>query len=226
MILRKSILATLLLILTMAPTIATTVRGFDVQDDTSLTTLFSIPKAYAQSATTGSSPIEVTAMKFFTKFLEVFVVLNWVALSGVEALLDPDFIFGAIPVDDKGVPTGAPRPMETVLHGLWLLSRNITNAIFAFILLAGGIYLILNAGGEGISKIKQMAPKFVLAVILVNFSWFFPRVIIDAANVMSAVIYQLPSLTTGNVCISDRKPGEDGFLHTGDDITTSCSFVW
>src|SRR3990167_3458282 len=65
------------------------------------------------------------------------------------------------------------------------------NIIFAIMLLAGAILTIVFGKQE---VVKQHLVKFILAVILVNFSWFFPRVIFDIANVTTATIYGLPNL--------------------------------
>ncbi len=230
MLRRKSLLAGILLLSLLFSLLPWQREGTTLRDTVLSVSL--IPKA--EAATPGiPSFLEGAAQKFISGVLQIFVVLNWIALSGVQALLDPDVIFGnpmqlIIPIPVPGlpipifVPITGPRPMEALLHGLWVLSRNIVNAIFAFILLAGGIYLILGAGGEGTSKIKQAAPKFVLAVILVNFSWFFPRVIFDAANVLTSVVYQIPFLTGPTLPCLRENP--DGVVGNADDVP--CDFVW
>ena len=163
-----------------------------------------------------------TASKFFGGMIEVFTVLNWLALAVVQALLNPDFIFGA------KLASGV-RPMELILNQIWIVSRDIVNGIFAFMLLAFGVYMIVAGAEKGVgAMLKEKAPKFVLAVVLVNFSWFFPRVILDMANVGQAVIYQLPTLVVGpsTRCISAVEPGPDGVKGTGDDVKKLCDFVW
>lgn len=167
-----------------------------------------------------------TASKFFGGMIEIFTVLNWIALAIVQALLNPDFIFGA------KLASGI-RPMEMVLNQIWIVSRDIVNGIFAFMLLIFGVYMIIFGAEKGVgAMLKEKAPKFVLAVVLVNFSWFFPRVILDMANVGQAVIYQLPGLIAGPTtqCIAHIDPGEDGKKGTPaldkDNIVKSCDFVW
>ena len=172
-----------------------------------------------------------TASKFFGGMIEVFTVLNWLALAVVQALLNPDFIFGA------KLASGV-RPMELILNQIWIVSRDIVNGIFAFMLLAFGVYMIVAGAEKGVgAMLKEKAPKFVLAVVLVNFSWFFPRVILDMANVGQAVIYQLPSLMVGPTtrCVAYIDPGPDGALkddpatavdETADNFPKPCDFVW
>ncbi len=211
MLLRKSFLASALVVALFLPHLLRWEAGIESAFEGNA--IFDlVPKAHAAPII---NSLESTAQRFFAGVLEVFTVLNWIALMGVQTLLDPDGIFG-VP-NSSGV-----RPIEVLLQGLWVLSRNIVNAIFAFILLAGGIYLIMGAGGEGMSKIKQAAPKFVLAVILVNFSWFFPRVILDAANILTSVVYEIPSFVGGPITCVREDP--DGTPNTGDEV--DCDFVW
>lgn len=161
------------------------------------------------------SSIGDTATRFFATVLDIFTVLNWLILGMVQAVLDPDVIFG------KAAASGV-RPMEIILQNIWVLSRDIVNTIFAFLLIIGALMMILQGKME---VIKQRAPKFILAVILVNFSWFFPRVILDVSNVLTAVIYQIPNLVgsaTAGSCILDYGP--NGVLGGGDDVP--CKYVY
>src|SRR3989338_6373095 len=94
-------------------------------------------------------------------------------------LVDPDTITGVTGGSDK------------MILQLWQISRDVMNLIFAMLLLIGAIMTIVFGKQE---IVKQHLVKFLLAVILVNFSWFFPRVVIDLANVTTATIYGLPNL--------------------------------
>lgn len=107
-----------------------------------------------------------------------FFVYVLTAICGL--LLDPTFI--NLRTDTQS--------MGTTLLKLWQISRNITNIILAFMLIIGAIMTVVFAEG---GYVQKYAVKFVLAVILVNFSWFFPRVILDLSNVLTATVYSLPS---------------------------------
>jgi len=175
--------------------------------------IFSIPTAEAQT-------VGDTASKFIGGILEITTVLNWVALTFVQELLNPNVIFG-------WPGAGGVRPLEIVLNQIWRLSRDIVNAGFAFMLIAAGVLLILKGDT---TIIKEKWQKFVLSVILVNFSWFFPRIMLDMANVMQAVVYQIPFLiqVEGAVpaCINGFDPGPDAKPGTADDTPRPCDFVW
>jgi hypothetical protein len=83
------------------------------------------------------------------------------------------------------------------LNKIWVLSRNIMNVIFAIMLVGVAIYTIITAKGD---FIKGKISTFIVAVIFVNFSWFFPRVIIDVANVLTATVYSVPGMLPGFRC--------------------------
>ncbi|OIO55610.1 hypothetical protein AUJ46_00820 [Candidatus Peregrinibacteria bacterium CG1_02_54_53] len=115
--------------------------------------------------------------------------LSWVAIAAhffiyilsaiCGLLLDPGFI---------SLKTDA-QSMGSTLLKLWQISRNITNILLAFMLVIGAVMTVIFAD----NSFQKYAVKFVLAVILVNFSWFFPRVVLDLSNILTATIYALPS---------------------------------
>lgn len=146
----------------------------------------------AHAAAVGAAPVGsldlLEKLKFLTIIFEAIMILLHIMLQFVSALMEPEIL----------VLTTGGAGGNNVLLQIWQLSRGITNAIFAFILIGVALFAVIRAN-EGINLIKGMVGKFVLAVILVNFSWFFPRVIIDVANVLTATIYQIPA-TIGVSC--------------------------
>ncbi len=96
--------------------------------------------------------------------------------------------------------------MMNSLNQIWILSRNIMNVIFAILLIGVAFYTIITAKSE---MIKSKWSQFVLAVVFVNFSWFFPRVIIDVANVVTATVYSIPNMLPDKTCMTfGDKPGD------------------
>ncbi len=87
--------------------------------------------------------------------------------------------------------------MMSVLKNIWLLSRDIVNIIFAFMLIGVAFMTILKGDS---SLVKEKIVHFVMAVILVNFSWFFPRVIIDVSSVLTATVYSIPNMLPAYTC--------------------------
>jgi len=145
---------------------------------------------FAQDAVLLPADLDVQVARLVTMAIEFMQVMTWILFVVLTYLLDPKFIFdmnnaGASPLVDK-------------LNEIWVLSRDLMNIGFAFILIGAAIYTVVRAKREFIA---EYAPKFILSVILINFSWFVPRMILDVANVAAASVFGIPSLlSTGDAC--------------------------
>jgi hypothetical protein len=69
----------------------------------------------------------------------------------------------------------------------WELIRDVVNALFIFIILFLAITIILRAERFGG---KKMLANIIIAALLINFSFFFTRVIIDASNILTYEFYK------------------------------------
>ncbi|MDO8468299.1 MAG: hypothetical protein Q7S29_00890 [Candidatus Peribacter sp.] len=121
-----------------------------------------------------------------------FLIYILTAICGM--LLDPSFI--NLRTDGQS--------MGATLLKIWQISRNITNILLAFMLIIGAILTVVFAEG---GYVQKYAVKFVLAVVLVNFSWFFPRVVLDLANILTATVYSIPS-AINTPCVAYDKTGK------------------
>lgn len=121
----------------------------------------------------------------------VFNFLTWVVLAFLDLIMDPMLIFDTDPAGGDG-------PLLLMLRQIWQFSRDLVNLGFALGLIIGAVMMIITADG---TKIKEHLSKFVLALVLVNFSWFIPRVIFDFSQVLTYTVYQLPSLIGPNECM-------------------------
>lgn len=119
--------------------------------------------------------------------------------------------------------------MMQALNSIWVLSRDIVNIAFALMLIGVAIYTIITADTK---FVKEKLVNFVLAVILVNFSWFFPRVIIDVSNVLTATVFSIPQMLPGPSChtINERGVAEECkvmvdsyILGSEDEMKTWCN---
>ena len=135
-----------------------------------------IPSAFAQDKVVTDTQGGIMGGLLFA--VGTLNFLAFFCLKLLSYLVDPDTIFGV-------------SGNVNMMLRLWQISRDIMNILFAIMLLAGAILTIVFGKQE---VVKQHLVKFILAVILVNFSWFFPRVIFDIANVTTATIYGLPNL--------------------------------
>lgn len=139
----------------------------------------------AQPATIGTLPIGETYQTISSYALligQFFNILTWIVFSFLVFLIDPRFIFD--------MANGSEGSLMDVLNTVWQLSRNVMNIAFAVGLVGAAIYTVVTANKEFVSANLR---TFVMAVVLVNFSWFIPRVAIDIANVATATIYSIPT---------------------------------
>jgi hypothetical protein len=150
-----------------------------------------IPTAFAQAVAAGAGTavrgsIGDDLVRFTSHLAAIntfFHVLLLVILDLLGYLLQADFL-------------NDPKMMAS-LNTIWQLSRNIMNIFFALMLVGVSFYVIITSKSD---MIKEKLVNFVVAVILVNFSWFFPRVIIDVANVLTATVYSVPNLIPNFTC--------------------------
>ncbi len=73
----------------------------------------------------------------------------------------------------------------TGINSAWAVIRDLSNMSFIFILLYAAIKTILGDGGS----IKNVVVGTVIAAVLINFSLFFAKVIIDISNVVALTFY-------------------------------------
>ncbi|MDA1208797.1 MAG: hypothetical protein O2904_02055 [bacterium] len=149
-----------------------------------------VPQAYAAAP---SDSVAAKKAQEYSIMATMFQTVGGIAFDIVTLVADPDFY---LEMNGK---------VEKKLHRIWKLSRDIVNTIFAFMLVIGALATVITAKGD---FFQRYAFKFVIALILVNFSWFFPRVILDVGNVLAATIYHLPT-TIGTSCLRmDGNPCE------------------
>ncbi len=148
--------------------------------------------AAAQGLGTTTSQSFVSAAVQVTMFLiTVLNFLAWFFLSLLDHIMNPRFIFN---LNEDGTD-GA---LLFMLREIWQFSRDLVNLGFAIGLIVGAVMMIVTADG---TKLKEHMPKFVLALVLVNFSWFVPRVLYDASQIVTYTIYQIPSMMGNAGCV-------------------------
>lgn len=69
----------------------------------------------------------------------------------------------------------------------WKIIRDLMNVVFIFILVYEGILLIIDKGS--LQSVKKFIFGVVMASLLINFSLFFTKVLIDASNIVTTGIY-------------------------------------
>lgn len=82
--------------------------------------------------------------------------------------------------------------MGIMLQKIWVISRNLVNIAFVFILLYLALNTIFNPK-FGMDELKNKLLMLVLLLVAVNFSWLATKVVLDAANVATNVVFSIPS---------------------------------
>lgn len=109
------------------------------------------------------------------KYLSMFI---WIFLAFIGKLMNNEYLF---------------QPQMTeMLRTIWMVVRNLVNVGFAIILVGASFYLVIFGGGEGGINIKSALPRFVLGLILVNFSWLGCRVILDTSSILTSAVFAIP----------------------------------
>lgn len=75
----------------------------------------------------------------------------------------------------------------TGINTAWKVIRDLMNIAFIFLLVYEGIKMII--GLSDTAKIKKIITGFVMAALLINFSLFFTKVLIDASNIVTIGLY-------------------------------------
>lgn len=94
----------------------------------------------------------------------------------------------------------------------WVITRDIANTAFIFVLLYIAIMTILQAGG---ANTKQLLVRLIIAALLVNFSLFLTRFVIDVTNVVAIEFYNKIGTTDQSVVTIagiEAKSITNGFL--------------
>ncbi len=74
------------------------------------------------------------------------------------------------------------------INTAWKVIRDLMNISFIFLLVYEGIMLIISKGS--LEGAKKFIGGIVLASLLINFSLFFTKILIDASNIVTIGIYQ------------------------------------
>ncbi len=73
----------------------------------------------------------------------------------------------------------------TVISSAWGTVRDVANMGFIFVLLYASIQLILGIGKDT----RKLIVNMIIAALLINFSMFFTKVVIDSSNIIAITFY-------------------------------------
>src|SRR3990167_679461 len=98
-----------------------------------------------------------------------------------------------------------------VVNTTWAIVRDLCNLVFIFLFLYVGVRLVLTV--ETVDRARTVLVKIIVAALLVNFSLFFAKAIIDIANVAAVAVYGLFQDASGEADVAAAVAASLG-LHT------------
>lgn len=90
-------------------------------------------------------------------------------------------------IDSNSYPTTG----DTFVTKGWRIMRDLSNMLFIFVLLYIAIATILDLSGVNTGK---MIGTVIIVALLINFSLFFVKIIVDAGNIMTRLFYNQVSV--------------------------------
>ena len=151
--------------------------------------------AFAQGTIPFSSPeiekIYQQMVSFLLVIMEFMQRLIWPVLLMIGGLLKTDILYSA--------------GMEEAMLAIWTNIRNIVNILFVLILLGIAFYNVMG-GKQQDYHIKAILPKFVIALIAVNFSFLMVKVLVDGVSVVTTAIFALPDAVERDLTDPDKDP--------------------
>jgi|GEM_PF-2038286 len=143
------------------------------------------------------------------KFLQT---LLWPVLMMIGSLMQNDILFGS--------------GMEARLLEVWVNVRNIVNIFFVLILLGIALYNVLGAGEN--YHFKTILPKFVIGLIVVNFTFIGMKIVLDATNVLTTAMFALPQSVQAE--LAGNNPSPSGAPMVGifkvDEANSMCGAIY
>lgn len=133
-------------------------------------------KSNSQNYTPDFSETLLKFWEFISTIMRPLLYLNWLFIGIAWAFMDNTFIYNPVIIDN--------------LRWVWMMFRNLVNIIFVFILIFIAIKNL--ATWKKVEDLTKAVWKIIIAIIMVNFSWFAVKVVVDFGSVMTNVVFRLP----------------------------------
>ena len=124
-----------------------------------------------------TGPIWVSIMAWIIPINAILAALTMIVAGVFDALLNISMSSFSSIIDSAGINTA------------WTIIRNVLNVSFIFILLYIAISIILGSFGP---KKKSTVAGVVISALLINYSMFITRLIIDFGNIIAVALYNAP----------------------------------
>ena len=158
-------------------------------------------------------PVDKATVKRATEYKDIIDTAANLA-TRVHRIFAPAINFFAFQIGNfLGTDYVYEGSMGKMLQKIWVITRNLVNIVFVFLLLIMALQTIFNPG-FGMDELKKKLLLFVAIVVAVNFSWLGTKVVLDASNVATQAIFAIPSGLVGNdsvayeQCVVSSNPEE------------------
>jgi hypothetical protein len=149
----------------------------------------------------------------FTGCLLKFVYYTYFQLPALILWLAAQFFNAMIPIglSSKIISSSAFIPAA------WGVVRDFSNIFFILILLYVAIKMILGLGGH---DNKKMIASIIIMAMLINFSMFFTKIVIDSSNILALVFYnKLDTSYTDSTGAKVERPNDPSTPYSEKDLS-------
>lgn len=129
-----------------------------------------------------TSPIQ--CMKLLVNNIAVGLLTIGSLILGISGVLLNNVM--AYTIVNMSAHVGANGDLYNIINKTWTTFRDLANMAFIFILLYVAIGTILGLGNV---DMKKMLTRVIIVALLLNFSLFFTKLIIDGSNTLTVVFY-------------------------------------
>lgn len=176
----------------------------------------------AKTANNPAPPVSSTLGQMIgNMFLNVASIITWFGGALLEASIQ-SFIL------ETGTLLKSGTDLGSVIENLWTLIRDIANLAFIFGLIYAGLAMIIKPDS---GSAKRTVASVIIAAILINFSLFFVRLIVDVSNYIAVEVNN--TMISGSGSISEKIGDTLGITsfykvpkNNFGDITTGGNFAF
>ena len=160
-------------------------------------------KTWQEQAQSGEMGIKLKQKiaEFSSLMISIFTPIIAILVKLIESLMSDSYIMG-VNGNDSGIP------IAQVLYELWLVFRDIMNYLFILILLFFAFMNVIAPIADNDNfALKTILPKMIMAIVVINLTWFGARVVFDVVDVSARVVFGLPQAimdTTGGSALNPK----------------------
>lgn len=148
----------------------------------------------AVAPSSDEAKLQTNILSFLRLLMEWMQRVLWPVLLMIGGLMNNDLLFGA--------------GMEQRSLLIWQNIRDLVNVLFVLILLAIALYNVVGGHNQEF-QLKTVLPKFVIALIAVNFSFIGLKIVLDGVNVVSTAIFAMPDSVQKGLSDLSKNPELD-----------------